>query len=86
VTQNRAGAASGINNAISQTSALLAIAISAPIFFACFRVTIGISERQLERRSLLFTGVPPKDLSRISRFQRAIKSHFGAGTRTNSTS
>ena len=40
VTQNRVGAASGINNAVSQTSALLAIAISAPIFFGCFRIAL----------------------------------------------
>jgi AraC-like DNA-binding protein len=36
---------------------------------------IGISERQLERRSLEFTGISPKTLSRISRFQRAIAKH-----------
>src|ERR1700740_3562449 len=39
-TQNRTGAASGVNNAVSQTAALLAIAVSAPIFFACFRVAL----------------------------------------------
>ena len=33
---------------------------------------IGISERQLERRSLEWTGVSPKALARVSRFQRAI--------------
>jgi MFS family permease len=38
--QNRTGAASGINNAVSQTAALLAIAASAPIFFASFRIAL----------------------------------------------
>ena len=33
---------------------------------------IGISERQLERRSLEWAGVSPKVLARVSRFQRAI--------------
>ena len=33
---------------------------------------IGISERQLERRSLEWTGTSPKALARVSRFQRAI--------------
>ena len=35
----------------------------------------GISERQLERRSLEYAGISPKTLSRISRFQRAIEKH-----------
>ena len=34
---------------------------------------IGISERQLERRSLECAGMSPKTLDRVSRFQRAIK-------------
>ncbi len=36
---------------------------------------VGISERQLERRSLEYAGISPKTLSRISRFQRAIEKH-----------
>ncbi len=36
---------------------------------------IGISERQLERRSLEYAGVSPKMFARISRFQRAIRKH-----------
>lgn len=35
----------------------------------------GISERQLERKSLELIGVPPRTLSLISRFQRAIAKH-----------
>ena len=38
-------------------------------------VKIGIGERQLERRCLECTGIAPKLLSRISRFQRAIEKH-----------
>jgi transcriptional regulator GlxA family with amidase domain len=40
----------------------------------------GISERQLERRSMEFAGVSPRTLARVSRFQRAIgkyRSGFG---------
>ena len=39
-TPNRTGAASGINNAVSQTAALLAIAVSAPVFFVSFRIAL----------------------------------------------
>lgn len=35
----------------------------------------GISERQLERRSLEYAGISPRALSRISRFQRAIRKY-----------
>ena len=34
---------------------------------------LGISRRQLERRSLEYIGLPPKMLSRIARFQRALR-------------
>ncbi len=36
---------------------------------------IGISERQLERRSRECAGMSPKALARVSRFQRAIQKH-----------
>ena len=36
---------------------------------------IGISERQLERKSLECAGISPKNLSRIARFQHAIGRH-----------
>jgi EmrB/QacA subfamily drug resistance transporter len=36
VTGRRAGSASGVNNAVSQVAALLALALSAPLFFAKF--------------------------------------------------
>lgn len=44
---------------------------------------IGLSERQLERKSLECAGISPKSLSRISRFQRAIaKYRAGRGNWT----
>ena len=70
-TQNRAGAASGINNAVSQTAALLAIAISAPIFFACFRIALPNQMRaadvsppvvqQLQEQEALLGAIPTDD-------------------------
>jgi hypothetical protein len=59
VTQNRVGAASGINNAVSQTSALLAIAVSAPIFFACFRVAL--------HNQMKAAGVPPPVVQQLQK-------------------
>jgi len=40
VPQGKTGAASGVNNAVSQTAALLALAISAPLFFQRFSVEL----------------------------------------------
>ena len=70
-TQNRAGAASGINNAVSQTAALLAIAVSAPIFFASFRVALpnqmkaaGVSPpvvQQLQEQETLLGAIKTDD-------------------------
>jgi EmrB/QacA subfamily drug resistance transporter len=40
VDENRSGIASGTNNAVSQISALLAIALSAPLFFAQFSTAL----------------------------------------------
>jgi EmrB/QacA subfamily drug resistance transporter len=42
VSRTRSGAASGINNAISQTAALLAIAISSPLFYQAFAKSLPI--------------------------------------------
>jgi EmrB/QacA subfamily drug resistance transporter len=63
-TQNRAGAASGINNAISQTAALLAIAVSAPIFFASFRIALP---NQMEA-----AGVSPSVVQQLQEQQKLL--------------
>jgi EmrB/QacA subfamily drug resistance transporter len=64
VTQNRVGAASGINNAVSQTAALLAIAISAPIFFACFSTALP--------RKLKAAGVSPPVVQQLQEEQKLL--------------
>jgi EmrB/QacA subfamily drug resistance transporter len=64
VTPNRAGAASGINNAVSQTAALLAIAISAPVFFACFRTALPNQTKA--------AGVPPSVAQQLQQQQKLL--------------
>jgi EmrB/QacA subfamily drug resistance transporter len=48
--QKRTGAASGVNNAVSQTAGLLAIAITAPLFFHVFSSSL---KRDLVRASVM---------------------------------
>ena len=85
-TQNRAGAASGINNAVSQTAALLAIAVSAPIFFACFRIALpnqmkaaGVSPsvvQQLQRQETLLGAIKTDDPKGRDAIDRAFVDAF----------
>jgi EmrB/QacA subfamily drug resistance transporter len=49
VDQKRTGAASGVNNAVSQTAGLLALAITAPLFFHTFSISLN---RDLVRDSV----------------------------------
>jgi predicted MFS family arabinose efflux permease len=48
VEESRTGAASGINNAISQVAALLALAVFAPVFFHVFSPTLTKKLEQAE--------------------------------------
>ena len=57
VDQRKAGAASGVNNAVSQIAALLALAISAPLFFHTFA---GSLAHRLEK-----AGVEPRTAQQI---------------------
>lgn len=63
-TQNRTGSASGINNAVSQTAALLAIAVSAPIFFASFRIALP--------RQMKAAGVSPPEVHQLQEQQKLL--------------
>jgi AraC-like DNA-binding protein len=40
----------------------------------------GISARQLERKSLTYTGLSPKSLARVARFERALRMRRAGGT------
>lgn len=53
----RTGAASGVNNAISQTAALLALAISTPLFFQTFSANLS--------KQLHLAGVPSQTVTRV---------------------
>jgi EmrB/QacA subfamily drug resistance transporter len=54
VQRRRTGAASGVNNAVSQTAALLALAITAPLFLSVFSSTLN---RDLIRTSVRSSAV-----------------------------
>jgi EmrB/QacA subfamily drug resistance transporter len=64
VAPARSGAASGINNAISQTAALLAIAISSPLFYHAFAKSLPIRLGQ--------HGVTPNLSAQISKQSRRL--------------
>lgn len=49
VDRNRTGSASGVNNAVSQTAGLLALAITAPLFFHTFSISL---KRELLQHSM----------------------------------
>ncbi len=66
VQDQRGGAASGVNNAVSQTAALLALAVTAPLFSARFGAELT---EQLKK-----TNVPPPIAARIL----DERSHLGA--------
>ena len=66
VHAHRGGAASGVNNAVSQTAALLALAVTAPLFSARFGNELA---EQLRKAS-----VPPPAAARIL----SDRSHLGA--------
>lgn len=64
VNQGRAGAAAGINNAFSQTAALLALAICSPPFYQTFSHSLPV---HLKR-----AGVPARDTEQIEHQKRRL--------------
>ena len=57
VDQQRTGAASGVNNAVSQTAGLLALALTAPLFFQVFSSSLN--------RDLVRDSVRPATVSEV---------------------
>ena len=65
----------GRSNPLTPTARAMRLLASGQCSVGVAAERVGISERQLERRSLEYAGISPKTLSRISRFQRAIEKH-----------
>ena len=86
VDQRRAGAASGVNNAVSQTAALLAIAVLSPLFYQQFSRSLprdlrraGLSARatdRIERQARRLGAVQTQGPSEKSAVDEAFVSAF----------
>jgi AraC-like DNA-binding protein len=63
------------SDALSPTALAIRLLVSGRGTVGTAAERIGLSERQLERKSLECAGISPKSLSRISRFQHAIGRH-----------
>ena len=63
------------SNPLHPAARILCVLASGPHSVGAVAQRSGMSERQLERKSLEWAGVPPKTLARISRFQRAIEKY-----------
>jgi AraC-like DNA-binding protein len=63
------------SDALSPTALAIRLLVSGRGTVRTAAERIGLSERQLERKSLECAGISPKSLSRISRFQHAIGRH-----------
>jgi AraC-like DNA-binding protein len=63
------------SDALSPTALALRLLVSGRRTVGTAAERVGLSERQLERKSLECAGISPKTLSRISRFQHAIGRH-----------
>lgn len=88
VEESRTGAASGVNNAVTQVASLLALAVFAPIFFGVFAPTLNRGLRdanipqavaeQVESQRVKLAAIETQDSSA----RHAIDAAFVAGYRT----
>ena len=65
----------GLSNPLTPTAGAMRLMASGQCNVGDAAKMTGISERQFERRSLEWTGMSPKALARVSRFQRAIREY-----------